>query len=220
MVRAAEERDLAPPSPEELAIKLENQKERHRQSQQRYQERKDAAKLAENELERSGSESGVSENFLTHDTENLARQGGHLTVRNVPVDSDRFQLNFKNPFVRRGEEKPVEPPAPVKLLTKEEAEGAQAKLVFLFIQLSSLGDDLLEIIVKDHEPVKIWELDEDEATALAEMQLERARKDKDAARVVRVLLRIYERLYFILLAMPRAKATVSHVKAHGGFSFR
>jgi hypothetical protein len=90
----------------------------------------------------------------------------------------------------------------------------------IYFRGSGLLDDILEIIVKDHEPVTIWQLDEDEAAMLTEMHLQRATYDKRAAESAHQLLALYDRLYMYLLAGPRAKLTYSHIKEHGGLSFK
>jgi hypothetical protein len=108
----------------------------------------------------------------------------------------------------------------VKLITEKEAPEAQEKLVFLFMKGSEILDDVLEIIVRGHEPVRIWALDPEEAEMLAMMQLERAKKDKAAARVVRVLVALYDRIYLMLIVGPRLKATGSHIVRSGGLSFK
>lgn len=110
--------------------------------------------------------------------------------------------------------------AEAKLLTKEEAETNKDRLIFLYMKGTELLDDFLEVIVRDHEAVKIWAMDKDEAEMFAEMQLERARKDKGAARTVRILLKIYERWNLLLYAAPRSKASWSHIREHKGLSFR
>lgn len=125
------------------------------------------------------------------------------------------QFNLKDAFTRASGV-----PEDVRVLTEKEIPDALDKLVFLYIKGSEILDDILEIIVRGHEPVRIWALDPEEAEMLATMQLERAKKDKAAARVVRVLIRLYERLYILLLAGPRLKATGSHIKRSGGLSFK
>jgi DNA-binding TFAR19-related protein (PDSD5 family) len=108
----------------------------------------------------------------------------------------------------------------VKLLTKQEAEDAEEKLIELYQRGSALLDDLLEIIVRDHEPVTIWALTDEEAKTLASMHLERAKIDIGAARSVRKLLEIYDRIYMYMLFGPKVIATGKHINEHKGLSFR
>lgn len=123
----------------------------------------------------------------------------------------RFQL--RNPFKSSASE-------PTALFSKEEAAAETERLTEIYFRGSGLLDDILEITVKGHEPVVIWQLEEDEAGTLAEMHLARARYDKRSAASARQLLALYDRLYFWLLVGPRAKLTYAHVKEQGGFSFR
>jgi hypothetical protein len=109
---------------------------------------------------------------------------------------------------------------PVKLFSKVEAEAEFEKIYDVYFYGSGLLDDILEICVKDHEPVQIWQLEPDEAKTLATMHLQRATYDKKAAASARQLIALYDRLYFWILAGPRCKATYTYVKIHGGFSFR
>jgi hypothetical protein len=125
----------------------------------------------------------------------------------------KFQL--KNPFNFKETTK-----KPIKLFSKPEAELEHDKLVEIYFRGSSLLDDILEIIVKDHEPVQIWQLDESEAEMLAEMHLSRAQVNEDSARSARQMLALYDRLYMYILAAPRLVSTSKHVKEHGGFSFK
>lgn len=108
----------------------------------------------------------------------------------------------------------------VKLLTKTEVDALLENMVFIYMNGSGLLDNILEIIVKDHEAVSIWQLDEQEATMLARMHLERGRVDKQAAQSARVLLQLYDKIWLIMLAAPRVMGTVKHVSSHEGVSFK
>ena len=109
---------------------------------------------------------------------------------------------------------------PAKLFTKEEAEFEYDRMYEIYFRGSGLLDDILEIIVKGHEAVEIWQLDPDEAEMLAKMHLQRATHDRKAAASARQLLALYDRLYFWILFAPRAKLTATHIKSKGGLSFR
>lgn len=135
---------------------------------------------------------------------------------NVGRDSDQSDplpiFNLKSKVT-----KPVEE---VKVFTQKEADESLQKLIFVYQRGSEILDDILEIIVKDHEKVQIWALSEDEAVMFATMQMERAKKDKAAARTVRTLIQIYDRMYLFMIVGPRVVATGQHIKAHGGLSFK
>lgn len=200
VARGAEENYVK--SQAELEAERERERELNRQRQQRYRDRH----------RNEGNFATTHEAFPFPSPPLPERSGGAPNVtRNADI-TQAAGVTFKS-FQKELAE-------PVKLLTIKEAEDAKERLVFLFVQGSSLLDDVLEIIVKDHEPTKIWELDEDEANMLAELQLEKAKKDKAAARTVRLLLRIYERLYWIMLVKPRLIASTQHVMKHKGFGFR
>ena len=138
-------------------------------------------------------------------------------IKSVDNDNRKSQepINFqlRNPFK-------FKQTTEAKLFTEKEAKQEHDRLIEIYYRGSSLLDDILEIIVKDHEPVQIWQLDEDEATILAELHLERATKSVESARSARQLLALYDRLYFWILCGPRIKATGTHIKLHGGLSFK
>jgi hypothetical protein len=128
------------------------------------------------------------------------------------AEQSRFQL--KNPFDLKKE------PEKVKLFSKTESDESEDAIVKVLMVGTDLLDDILEIIVKDHEPVSIWAMDEDEATLFAQAHLKRAQKDQDAARVARKLIAIHDKLLTFQYLFSRTKKTVSHVKEHGGLGFR
>lgn len=211
---------IASPPAETPEAKRERERELHRQRQARYADRKKAETAAtiETPLAESPHESSVSGQSVSTDSLTVSRAPADAAADADglprPVGAPRFSL--KIPFVGKKDEKP----ARVKLFSKQEAEEELERLTDVYRRGSGLLDDLLEIIVKDHEPVQIWQLDDEEAMTLAAMHLERARTDEEAARSARKLLEIYDRLYRYLLVGPRMKATFSHVKEHGGLSFR
>lgn len=147
---------------------------------------------------------------VERDRDQSSRDAGNVT----PIgDGSRFAL--KNPLSKlaASQEK-------VKLFTEKEAKEVKENMTFIYLKGSGLLDDILEVIVRGHEKVQIWQLDEGEAEMLADMHLERAKKSVEAARSARVLLSIYDRLFTIMLVAPRMMATGRHVKDHGGLSFR
>ena len=186
------------------AEKIERDKELHRQRQARYAERKKQEREAV-----SSSETVTSRQVFTDATSatNDATNDGYVTPNDV-----RFQL--KNPFSVKKE------PEKVKLFTKSEADESVEAIAKVLMAGSSILDDILEIVVKDHVPVQIWEMDEDEATLFAQAHLKRAQKEPEAARVARKLIQIHDKLLTFKYLLSRGKATVTHIKEHGGFSFR
>lgn len=136
----------------------------------------------------------------------------NATLRNPVTDGPQF--NLKLPFMKRTGQ------INDKLFSDKEADAELERMKDIYFRGSGLLDDVLEIIVKDHESVQIWQLSEEEAETLAGMHLERAKKDKAAARSARKLLEIYDRLYFWMIVAPRVKATGSHIARHKGLGFR
>lgn len=128
-----------------------------------------------------------------------------------PVKEPAFQL--KNPFKLGDKES-------AKLFTKQEVEIETERMVDIYFHGSGILDDILEIVVKGHEEVQIWQLERSEAEMLAKMHLSRAQVDKASAASARQLLAMYDRLYIWMLMIPRGKATVTHIKDHGGLSFK
>jgi hypothetical protein len=130
-----------------------------------------------------------------------------------PDASPRFAL--KNPLSSKQEE-----PEKIKLFSKQEAEDEAARLAFIYFRASGLLDDVLEIIVKGHEKVAIWQLEESEADMLASLHLEQAKRDKQAAKSARLLLAMYDRFFIFSLVTPRFVATSNHIIMHKGVSFK
>lgn len=138
----------------------------------------------------------------------------------VTVTNDvtpKFQL--KNPLSHKGggEQKPERD---IKLITSGEEKEFLKDLTYIYMNGSGLLDDLLEIIVKGHESVTIWQLEESEAEMLAQMHLSRGRVDKAAAASARKLVEIHDKLFFIMMLSPRVMATGKHVIEHNGVSFK
>jgi hypothetical protein len=110
------------------------------------------------------------------------------------------------------------PQAPTKLFSKKEAEDALSRLSVVYGQGSHLLDEILEVVVKDHEPVEIWQLAPDESDTLAALHLERAQYDQKAAQSARVLLSLYDKIFILMIAWPRVILTVRHIDKHRGVS--
>lgn len=140
------------------------------------------------------------------------------STKGTPAGDGRTKgnVNFilKPPFGKKKDKEPT------RLFSLREAEEALERMTEIYFRGSSLIDDLIEITVKDHEPVQIWQMESEEAETFAEMHLRRAQVDPRAAASARQLLGLYDRLYFWLYVAPRSKATYTHARAHGGFSFR
>jgi hypothetical protein len=187
----------------ELTEEEKAEKERE-QARQRKQRQRDKEKL-------EASQGNLSSN---RDSDRDFPVTPNFAGSHNDVTQSRFHL--RNPIKLPG----GKPPEPVKLLTKTEAEDFRDALIDLFCKGSSLLDDVLEIIVKGHEPVQIWEMDKDDAAIFVDAHLKRAQKEQDAARTARVLLRIYDKFHTFNYLFTRSKATVTHVKDHGGLSFR
>ena len=140
-----------------------------------------------------------------------AQNGYSDATSGTSFGNGKLKFNFKGMFAGNKE--------PVKLFTKMQAEAALDDLTFIYTKATSLLDDVLEIIVNDHEPVQIWE-DEDTARMLAAMHLQAAQKSMDAARVAYALIKLKDKMFIGFYLFTRTKATRAHVIAHGGFSFK
>jgi hypothetical protein len=139
------------------------------------------------------------------------------TTESAHTGSRRPEIKFqlRNPFNYKDVTQP-----PVKLFSKAEAKEELERLQEVYYRGSGILDDILEIVVRGHESVQIWQLDETEANMLAEMHLNRAQVDVQAARSARQMLAIYDRLYVWLLTVPRLRLTAIHIKQQGGLSFK
>lgn len=138
------------------------------------------------------------------------------TAKSAEHPDPEVRERVKRPFWQ-AQEKP-----PVQLLSDKEVQDDEQKahLMVVYMFLWSLPDYVLEIIVKDHEEVQIWQLAEVEAEELAETKLRLAKTDKDTAREVRALLSVYDRMFYYTLILPRLLATGKHIKEHEGLSLR
>jgi hypothetical protein len=125
----------------------------------------------------------------------------------------KFQI--KVPFL----EKIKEDKQSGKLFTIREADEALEDMTTMYVRGSQLLDECLEIIVKGHEEVAIWTLDEEDARMMARLHLERAKVDKGAAQAARALLALHDRFLLFMIIAPRVKITVSLI-AERGLSFK
>lgn len=141
-------------------------------------------------------------------------------VAQVASDSGTRDNKFENVEIKVRNVASKQPAEEVKVFTKAEAEEKQEKLTYVFMQGSSLLDNVLEIVVKGHEKVEIWKLDESEAQMLALSMLEAAKKDRVIAKQVRTIVGLYDKMYLVMLAGPRVINTGRHIKKQGGFSIR
>jgi hypothetical protein len=144
-----------------------------------------------------------------------------VTVTNDVTRSNDIAFKLKNLVTPNPNSNAVtKTKEPVKLITKTEIDDLTENLAFIYKNGSGLLDSILEIIVKGHEDVSIWQLDDDEAETLARMHLEKGRVSKEAAQSARKLLSLYDQLYFIMLLGPRAAQTGKHIIEKGGLSFK
>lgn len=188
--------------------KAEREREQTRQRVQRYRDKQ----KVEREEGTTQAQNVTLRYSVTDekDDESLRSRNAKETIGNG-FTSFRLKMPFGN-----------KEPEKVKLFTIKESEDEEIlkKMTRVYFQGSKLLDDILEIIVKDHEEVQIWQLSEEEAEMLAQIHLERAKHDQASARSARKLLEIHDRLYFYLIILPRLKATGKHISKHRGFSFR
>ena len=105
-------------------------------------------------------------------------------------------------------------------MTDKDVDEHKEHLIEVYLFLSSLPDSLLEIVVKDHELVSIWQMTTEEAETFASIRLEQAKKDPKVAREIRTLIDIYEKMYFYMYLYPRLLATGRFISDHRGFSFK
>jgi hypothetical protein len=172
--------------------------------------------LTEEEIERQrelGRQRTQRYRDRQRETSDIQAQNRYSDVSFVtPKGDEKVKFNLKGLFAGNAKE-------PVKLFTKTQAENALEDMVAVYTKITSLGDDLLEIIVNDHEPVQIWE-DEDTARMFATMHLQAAQKSVEAARVAYALLRLKDKFFIGMYFLTRMKASHAHIVAHGGFSFK
>jgi hypothetical protein len=143
------------------------------------------------------------------------------TRHRKPKEAERVEekpapTRLRLPFLEKTQTKKT----PVKLFSIEEAEAEQERMAEIYSKLFDFGDDVLEIVVRDHEPVEIWHITEEQADTLARNHLNQARTNVEAARSARKLLEIYDRLYFYSVMIPRVVKTSNHIAEHKGVSFK
>jgi hypothetical protein len=204
------EREL---TPLEKAAEEDRKKELQRARQRRYEERK-KQKEAEQQEQAQFSDVSELENASTrHSHSQVAPDGGAKKKAIFTDTTKKADVEVKS-------KQPKKDYSDVKLLTNADAVEKREKLIDLYIRGSSFIDKALQIIVKGHEEVHIWELSEFEAGMLVDLQLEKAKKDKAAAALVNQLVDIHERLFIFSLASGRVVATGVHVASKGGLGFR
>lgn len=197
--------------------KKDRERELARQRKQRQRDREREAQNLSNFSDTLASLNGNSSSNRERDRDIPVTPQGYGNVtplrQTVPDQSQNTQFRLRNPFKKDQQEK-------VKLFTNKEVEEEIERLADLYYRGSGLLDDILQIIVKGHEEVNIWQMDEEDAQMFAGMHLERAKRDEGAARSARKLLEIHDKLHSFLYFGPRTMATVQHVKEQGGFSFK
>ncbi len=132
-------------------------------------------------------------------------------------ETARNSSRFKNPFRH---DDTTEKEEPAKPLTNKEADELLQKTKDALKKAFLLPDVILEIIVKGHEEVDIWSLDDEDAESWAKLLIEQGKRNGKEAQVVRKLASAYDRLFLAGLFIPRIKQTFTHIKGHGGIGFR
>jgi hypothetical protein len=150
------------------------------------------------------------------DVNTVARPRHRKSKESERVEDKPAPTRLRLPFLEKSQTKKT----PVRLFSLEEAEAEQERMAEIYSKLFDFGDDVLEIIVRDHEPVEIWHITEEQADTLARNHLNQARTNVEAARSARKLLEIYDRLYFYSVIIPRVVKTSNHIAEHKGVSFK
>lgn len=200
-------------NPEQQAQEEERKKELQRARQRRYEERK------KQEKEIASETTAISDNF---ELKSASERHSHSQIG---PDAGKQRKGFFSDAAKKDDveikaKQPAKDYSDVKLITIAEAVEAREKLIDLYIRGSSFIDKALQIVVKGHEEVHIWELSEFEAGMLADMQLEKAKKDKEAAALVHRLVEIHEKIFIFTLASGRLVGSGIHIAKSGGLGFR
>jgi hypothetical protein len=167
----------------------------------------------------NGTSSGLREGVrppLPKNVNPVARTRHRKPKEAERVEEKPAPTRLRLPFLEKSQDKKT----PVKLFTREEAEAEQERMAEIYSKLFDFGDDVLEIIVRDHESVEIWHITDEQAETLARNHLNQARTNVEAARSARKLLEIYDRLYFYSVMIPRVVKTSNHIAEHKGVSFK
>jgi hypothetical protein len=139
------------------------------------------------------------------------------------ADNTKFSLRnvtAKVPLIGNASNALPEKKEEARVLTSKEAEEFHEKLAYIYMNGSGILDNLLEIVVNDHEEVTIWQLSEEEAMELAGLHVMKAKVSKEAAVSARKLVSLYDKMYFIMLLGPRVIETGKHVIKHKGLGFK
>jgi hypothetical protein len=188
----------APASPQE---KADRQRELAKERKRRYRAR-EKAKLT-----------GSVENFTPFTQAHSGVASRSDETQSEPTSQPRFTL--RAPFRDRGKGTRTR-----RVYSQKEVDEKLPRLTEVYQRGSSLIDDMLEIVVRGHEPVSIWRLDDDEAETMALIHLTRAMHDAAAAQSADRLIEVYEHAYILLMITPRLRMTVVYAKEKGGFSFK
>ena len=200
-------------TPEEQEQELQRRHELKLERQARYDEKKRLEK--QSQIETGIDTQNVSpddsryfeksELKTASERQNISRKSSDSIKNKLPSPSDiTMKLKGKKPDL-----------SDVKLVKEVEADEKIEKLTDLFMRGSNLLDQVLQIIVKGHEEVYIWTLDEDTARIFAMQQVEAAKTNKEAAATVARLEKIHSSVFKIQVFAPRMIATGKLIKDKG-----
>lgn len=200
-------------TPEEREQELARRHELKLERQARYDEKKRLEK-------QSQIESGTDTQNVTPDDSRFFEKSELKTPSERQNSSQRTSDKLKNKIpspsdikmTLKGKKSDL---SDVKLIKESEADEKIEKLTDLFIRGSNLLDQVLQIIVKGHEEVFIWTLDEDTARIFAIQQVEAAKTNKEAAHTVARLEAIHSNIFKIQVFAPRCIATGKLIKDKG-----
>jgi hypothetical protein len=200
-------------SPEEQEQEIQRRHELKLERQARYDEKKRLEK--QSQIESGTDIQNVSpddsrffeksELKTQSERQNISQKTSDRIKNKIPSPSD-IKMTLKGKKADLSE---------VKLIKESEAAEKIEKLTDLFIRGSNLLDQVLQIIVKGHEEVYIWTLDEDTARIFAIQQVEAAKTNKEAAHTVSRLEAIHSNIFKIQVFAPRMIATGKLVKEKG-----
>lgn len=101
-------------------------------------------------------------------------------------------------------------------LSAQEVRELRPKLIEAIMGTGDSIDDLLTRTNRQHAEAQIWDMDETEATTLADTMLMLGRKSAVAAGAVRQVAQGYITVRAVLILLPRVIATAKWYPEHGG----
>jgi hypothetical protein len=124
---------------------------------------------------------------------------------------DPYKDFFKETFQRKKptEETSKKPKKTGKVFSESESLKKRGELIEVILLQSENMDNVIQATTKGHNPVYIWStIDRADAEVLADVMLERARKDPVAAKFVDELLELKLKLQAGVIVGPRAYQTI------------